>query len=402
MSDMDFAVFRQDFIDSCKSMGEEQGIGFTEAFVNNMAEALVSENLIEGWNNCFFRDNRGMYRIDAYALDENGLGQSVTLIISQDAEELLNPDAATLTRTDAAGIFRKLERFLQKAKEGELDDFREQITGLDDCISTLQDNWKQLNKINLVLFTASPVSLLLKNIDDITYEGVTITHQVWSLERIFEAQQEGNDAIVINFEDYVSGGIRCLEATNAQDAEYHSYLAVMPGTVLAQIFHKYGGRLLEGNVRSFLTTKVAVNRGIRSTIKNEPQKFFAYNNGIAVTATDVVIEQDGAGLLLKSAKNFQIINGGQTTASISNALYKDKWPDEVSKIFVQMKLTALEPGRMTQEQTDLLIKNISEFSNTQNKVNKADFFASHPYHRRMSDLSRTNKAPAVGGKQYCT
>ena len=70
---------------------------------------------------------------------------------------------------------------------------------------------------------------------------------------------------------------------------YSSYLGVIPGTVLADIYDKYGSKLLEGNVRSFLSTKVAVNKKIRGTILNNPQMFFAFNNGISATAMDVEI-----------------------------------------------------------------------------------------------------------------
>ena len=192
--------------------------------------------------------------------------------------------------------------------------------------------------------------------------------------------------------------IPCLEASTVSTDQYSSYLGVIPGSVLADIYDRYGSKLLEGNVRSFLSTKVAVNKKIRATILNTPQMFFAFNNGISATALDVDIENTDHGKFITYARDFQIINGGQTTASISNARYKDK--ADLSEIYVQMKLTAIDES--SPEESDELIRNISRSSNSQNKVSDADFFASHPFHRRMEQISRLMFAPATDGAQYET
>ncbi|WP_302926386.1 AIPR family protein, partial [Holdemania filiformis] len=204
--------------------------------------------------------------------------------------------------------------------------------------------------------------------------------------------------IEIDFKEYCSEGIPCIEASSASTEQYSSYLGVIPGTVLADIYDKYGSKLLEGNVRSFLSTKVAVNKKIRGTILNNPQMFFAFNNGISATAMDVEIEDTNHGRFITFVRDFQIINGGQTTASISNARYKDK--ADLSSIFVQMKLTSID--ETTPEESNELIRNISRSSNSQNKVSDADFFASHPFHRRMEQISRHLFAPASEGAQYET
>ena len=131
---------------------------------------------------------------------------------------------------------------------------------------------------------------------------------------------------------------------------------------------------------------------------NTPQMFFAFNNGISATAMDVEITSTDHGRFITFARDFQIINGGQTTASISNARYKDK--ANLDGIYVQMKLTAIDES--SPEESDELIRNISRSSNSQNKVSDADFFASHPFHRRMEQISRLMFAPATDGAQYET
>jgi len=189
-----------------------------------------------------------------------------------------------------------------------------------------------------------------------------------------------------------------MEASGTAIDEFKSYLCIIPGTMLADIYDRYGSALLEGNVRSFLSTKVAVNKKIRTTIIQKPERFFAYNNGISATALRVQINSIPHGNFLLSAMDFQIINGGQTTASLSSARFKDK--ADLSKIFVQMKLTVIEKTR--EEEATGIVQDISRSSNNQNKVSDADFFSTHPFHVRMENCSKRLFAKATGGSQYDT
>ena len=244
------------------------------------------------------------------------------------------------------------------------------------------------------------MSAAIKTIEIEDYNGIPVEGQIWDIDRLFRVccSEQGRQIIEIDFKEYCGEGIPCIEASSASTEQYSSYLGVIPGTVLADIYDKFGSKLLEGNVRSFLSTKVAVNKKIRGTILNNPEMFFAFNNGISATAMDVQIEDSDHGRFITFVRDFQIINGGQTTASISNARYKDK--ADLSSIFVQMKLTSID--ETTPEESDELIRNISRSSNSQNKVSDADFFASHPFHRRMEQISRHMFAPASDGAQYET
>ena len=135
---------------------------------------------------------------------------------------------------------------------------------------------------------------------------------------------------------------RCPDYVLAHNSQKRQWLNNLPD--------KYGSKLLEGNVRSFLSTKVAVNKKIRTTILNMPQMFFAFNNGISATAMEVAIENTDHGCFIAFARDFKIINGGQTTASISNARYRDK--ASLDGLYVQMKLTDIEES--TVEEADEL------------------------------------------------
>ena len=198
----------------------------------------------------------------------------------------------------------------------------------------------------------------------------------------------GREDIDVDLANTFGGALPVLPAQQPE-ADHESYLAIMPGKVLAAIYDRWGTRLLEQNVRVFLQHRGKVNKGIRATIENEPNMFFAYNNGITATAEEVDIDDDGGRLLLRRLKNFQIVNGGQTTASIHSAQRRQV---DVSQAFVQMKLSVVDP-----ERANSLVPKISEFANSQNRVSAADFFANHPFHVRMEEFSRRIHAPSPDG-----
>lgn len=197
--------------------------------------------------------------------------------------------------------------------------------------------------------------------------------------------------LVILCEEYNIKGIPCIKA-DIETEQYESYLAIVPGEFLAQIYKEHGPKLLESNVRSFLKFNGAVNKGIRGTILNEKDRFFTYNNGISTTATAVSTEATEQGLLIKSFENLQIINGGQTTATLAATKIKNN--ADLSGIYIQMKLTILK------DENPELIRNIARYANSQNKVKTADLNSSHPFYVRMEDFSRKIYAPLATGQIY--
>ena len=232
---------------------------------------------------------------------------------------------------------------------------------------------------------------------EVTQEGIPLTFQIWDisrLKRIHEARNARDD-LVVEFGDLPHGGLPVLRAA-VGDAGYDAYLAVIPAAALADIYIRHGGRLLEGNVRTYLGRVGNVNRGITNTLAREPEKFFAYNNGIAATACSVSVQTglDGA-LLLTEATDLQIVNGAQTTASLAAARRDRKVP--LDGVFVPMKLSVV-PVDLAGE----MIPRISRYANTQNPVRASDFFANHEFHRRIEEISRRVLAPAVGGSQVQT
>ncbi|GHU54963.1 hypothetical protein FACS1894132_10380 [Clostridia bacterium] len=197
--------------------------------------------------------------------------------------------------------------------------------------------------------------------------------------------------------DYGVDGIPCIRA-DIGTGRYEAYLAVVPGEFLSNAYRKLGPRLLERNVRSFLQLRGGVNKGIRGTILNERENFFSYNNGISTTAKSVTIEElPDKGRCITSFTDFQIINGGQTTASLASASIKDDAP--LDGIFVQMKLTVILDEGI---EGDEFIRKTSQYANSQNKVTAADLVSNHEFYLRMEEFSRKLYAPSSRGSTYQT
>lgn len=258
---------------------------------------------------------------------------------------------------------------------------------------SIKKNVDTIHKIHAVIVSTNQKSARLKTTIELkplvvggkTYD-VDLT--LLDIDGIFQTKWVGfkKDDIIIETKDYGVEGIPCIKADINSD-EYESFLAVVPGKFLSDIYLKYNARLLESNVRSFLNIRGEVNKGILNTILNDKPKFFAFNNGIATTADSVTIVNTANGQMITSFKNLQIINGGQTTASLASAVLKNK--ADLSGIFVQMKLSIINECANKAD----LIRQISKYANKQNKVTNADLNTNHPFYARIEDFSRRIKAP---------
>lgn len=396
---MDVKEFQKDFLEEVKSTANVEGSGSNAAFVGVATNYLISAEVLNDFTPAFYngigRTAAIKARVDGYVLDEFDMTFNL-LIADYSGDE----NREKVIKSFAETMFERLMHFLEASYTEKFKKNIEPSTPVYDLIESLWFNKERIRKFRFILITDGFMSDRISEIASKSYGSIPVECQIWDIDRIFRIcfSDLGRQEIEIDFKSYTDGrGIPCLEASNTNSEDYHSYLCIIPGKTLADIYDSYGAQLLEGNVRSFLSTKVAVNKKIRETILSIPQNFFAYNNGISATAMDLKFETTQDGKFITFAKDFQIINGGQTTASLSNARHKDK--ADISQIYVQMKLTEVDNNA---EKSISLIRNISRSSNSQNKVSDADFFATHAFHVRMEQISKRTFAPAVGGAQYET
>lgn len=394
---MDVKEFQKDFLEEVKATAATEGGGSNAAFVSVASSYLVNAEVLTDFTYAFYLGMVGSrkLRVDGYFLDE--FDYTFNLII---ADYTGNEERETVTRTYATKQFDFLTHFIEEAYDSKLYREIEPSTPAADLIEQLRFHKARIRKFRLILITDGFMSNRISEIESKSLDIIPVECQIWDIDRIYRVcfSDLGRQDIEIDFKAYTNGkGIPCLEASSTNNEDYRSYLCIIPGSVLADVYDTYGSQLLEGNVRSFLSTKVAVNKKIRETILRIPQNFFAYNNGVSATAMDLQFETTSEGKFITYARDFQIINGGQTTASLSNARHKDA--ADLGQIYVQMKLTEVDNNA---DKSSELIRNISRSSNSQNKVSDADFFATHPFHIRMEQISRRIFAPASGGAQYET
>ena len=383
----DIDDFYQDFFQDVRSSADTDGDFLEASFVERFCEHLIDAGEFDTYDAGHYRAAKGM-RVDGYAgdpLEEEGV---LTLFISDfnQSEKLGN-----LTKTDMTATFRRLENFYIRACDHEFCYELEETSAGFGMAEMISSRVNDIRRVRFFLLSNRKLSDRVKGIDEGDIGGIPVTYHVWDLSRLHRMVMsgKGKEDMDIDLMDEYQQMIPCLPA-HLTDASYEAYLAVVPGDLLASIYDKWGTRLLEQNVRCFLQARSTVNKGIRSTILGEPEMFFAYNNGVTATAESVELVENAGRTEIKSIRNLQIVNGGQTTASIFSACKKDK--ADLSSIFVQMKLSVIPP-----EKTVEVVPKISEYANSQNRVNAADFFANHPFHVRVEEFSRRLWAPSAEG-----
>lgn len=390
---MDYLDFRKDYLENVKAVAAAENLGTQESFVTVSCDHLVGGEIFDDFNLSYSsgKTGRHQFKVDAYTYDE--YDNSVSLII---ADFNGGDDITTLTQTDAETLFNRVRVVVKESISGKLRNIVEISTPAYDLVDIIYAKRNELRKIKFFIITDKEMSKRIGSFDQEEIGNIPCEYHVWDIVRFHRLLQtgDGHEPMEIDLTMFSTNGLPCLPAHSVSSRHVTCYLSVLPGVLLADIYDAFGSRLLEGNVRTFLSARGNVNKGIRRTIlSDEKDLFFAYNNGIAATASEVETISIEGQLYLKSIKNFQIVNGGQTTASLSNTRYKDK--ASLDNIFVQMKLTVVEDVALAGE----IIPNISRYANSQNKVSDADFFSNHEFNIRMQQISRRVWAPAVLGAQ---
>lgn len=390
MTDNDIDQFaetlRQELITEAGVPGAERNV--RDVFLERMVGELADVAELEGGEACFHQA-RGE-EVSGY--DISGDGQTLDLfgvVLRQEAPP------TPVGKTDIETCLRRLRGFLDKVS-------RNGAAGLEvaspvfDMAQSISQALPELTRVRFWVFTDGVVATR-KDVTTPEFGDVPTSVQVWDVVRLHRLVTSGRqqEPIHIDFVNRFGAPVPCLP-TDLDEQGCHTMLAIVPGTVLKEIYATYSARLLELNVRSFLQARGKVNQGIRDTILQEPHRFLAYNNGISATASavDVIRTREG-GSAIASLRDLQIVNGGQTTASLYHAAVKHK--ATLDGIHVQMKLTVVPPDQLTE-----LVPLISRYANSQNKVQEADFSTNRAFHVDIERLSRSVWAPATNGSQKQT
>lgn len=428
---MDYQEYKQDFLETLRNDSAISGADTEDEFLNRTLGILSDFNEIEDPIRVGMGDKKAgtrVIRIDGYSFDE--VDHSLILLIS-DFQDSFSTENLTMTRVDE--LYWRLYNFLDEVCNGNIEKY---FDDSDDILKISRlirkrmkaagDDPEMLLKIKFYIITNKELSTALlntnllettirktkgkskttkttKKIKKADFNDKPLEINLWHLERFFEMENSNNnDPIVIDvkndFPELGFNGIPCIKGNIGDNLGYEAYIAIIPGKLLANIYIEHGSKVLEGNVRAFLGTNgsKSVNSGIKRTINTDPTKFFTYNNGIATTAADVEIEEINGETLITRIVDLQIINGGQTTASLAEAVLK-KTNTELEGIFVPMKLTVIEDRESENDEGvrfyDQMVQAIAKYANSQNKVTAADLFSNDPFHIWMEKMSKKHLAP---------
>ena len=380
--------FKKDLLQSVHVESDAEGEYLEDIFFQKSTDQLIEAGDLDTADRVVCKSpNRGI-RVDGYGGDPEESGGTLSLII---LDFHIAQSVGRLTGSVMDTLFKRLSNFLKFALDNRWRTALEETDPAFGLADLIAQRWRKIVKIRFLLISSRSLSERVDGRAAGDFDGRPITYSVWDIRRLFSYANadSAREDLEVNLAKDFGGPIPILAAQKTDD-QYESYLAVLPGSVLADIYDRWGARLLEQNVRVFLQARGKVNRAIRLTLDNEPSMFFAYNNGITATAESVVIKRKGGQLFLEHLTNFQIVNGGQTTASIYQARLRDL---DIEQTFVQMKLSVV-----SKERTAALVPKISEFANSQNRVSAADFFANHPFHVRIEEFSRRIYAPSPDGR----
>lgn len=425
-----YQEYKQEFLDRLRADSAINGSDTQDEFLSCTLGMLEDFDEVQSPQKVGFGDKRcsgqHVMRIDAYAFDETDHSLELFINDFQDAYETGN-----LTGSRVDELYWLMYYFLNEVCNGNItkyfddsDDALKIAALIKRRMNAIGDDPEQILKIRMFILTNKELSTDIlnrnlletkirktkgsktvkstKKIKKADFNGKPLEINIWNLERFYEKEKSfSSDPIVIDFRnDYSCDGIPCIKGNIGENLGYEAYIAIIPGKLLSEIYIEHGSKVLEGNVRAFLGTSgsKSVNSGIRRTINTEPDKFFTYNNGIATTAADVETEEKDGQLYITKIVDLQIINGGQTTASLAEAVLKKTNP-ELNGIFVPMKLTVIDDRETENEDGvrfyDQMVQNIAKYANSQNKVTAADLFSNDPFHIWMEKMSKKIFTPAI-------
>ncbi|PRY22734.1 AIPR protein [Spirosoma oryzae] len=384
---MDIKEFATEFLEQALITAESEVLSQEAAITRDIFDYVTDSSEAVDPVLCYYR-SKGI-KINAYDYDDDDDALSLFSTIPK-----LEANRLTVADSEVSDLFGKMLRFHKDVVAGKLqeriDESNEELFELMQIISEAANEIKTVRLFVLTNGRAG-TDVLPQSFE---IDGVFYEHQLWDIERLYQhdRMRAGKQKIEIDFLNTHNVRLKCLSIESISDT-IDVYLTIIPGALLAKIYGQYRQTLLEKNVRTFLQFKAKVNKEIRTTIKDKPDLFLAYNNGISTTAEDVGIFTENGMTYINYIENLQIVNGGQTTASIF-ATSQEKDID-LSRVFVQMKVSVI---RATDRMDDI-VADISRYANSQTSIKDSDFSSNNPYHIAIENFSRSEWIPSrTGGR----
>jgi hypothetical protein len=353
-----------------------------DVFVRVVSDYLIEDGTLEDLEVCYYvaSAHPSMMEVAGYAISDDGHILDLAVAKFGCSGQTVPPDQVRRQ-------FRWALNFATRCRDGHHLAMEESSPAYD-MAQAIHARWSEFGKVRIFLFTDGRTNI--GSLPEERIDALPVIQNLWDIERLRRLITSGRqeETIAIDLTE-LGGPLRCLPAIGAE-TDYTCVFAVLPGKLLADMYDRYGAKLLQRNVRSFLQLKGKVNKGIIETIRTAPGRFLAYNNGISATATGVTFDERPDGTYLVKLDDLQIVNGGQTTATLHHAAAREH--ADLTQVQVPAKITVVKP-----DQLDQLVPKISRFANSQNTIAEADFESNNPFHVELERLSRTIWAPAPAG-----
>ncbi|MDA9143358.1 AIPR family protein [Gammaproteobacteria bacterium] len=403
MSDLgEIKDFRESFINDITLEASAEGQFNEEKFIIKCCEYIEQDGGIS--EPIFVDHNDVATKIHAYCYIP--LERSICIFTSNFIHigEWEKPQA----RGEVLKIAERAKRFIERTQResffASMEPALSNYKAAEDIKNLIENTKSKILKIRIIYITDGLLSERTAGYeigDSGKIMGIPAFVQPYGIRNFYEMDRStrGEEDFEIDFDD-LCGGLQALE-TNLDGLK--SYLVVMPGLVLHEIYKVHGQKLLEANVRNFLNFTNKKNQGMRNTLMREPEKFFAYNNGLTVTASGMETKEESNSIKILNLKNMQIVNGGQTTCVIYFSPSERGGENiDLNKVFVQMKLTIVEDKENIEdleildeelEKVQTFKANIAHFANSQSPVTAADLMSNSPFHIRMEQAGKRIATP---------
>lgn len=364
---------------------------FAGIVMEHMSEIGMTFEPVE----CHFEGTVGnaILRLSGYSISDEGDQLDLFVSLYAGVEEITPiPDSETKVAAE------RCLRFLTLCAEGKMAQKLDPSSDVRSLAETLQAIYNDLEQVRVYVITDRVAKSKSFKTRDIGSKAVRL--EIMDIERLHRHTSEGKprDELVVDFTEVSGSPLPCVYVPGEND-DYNYAMTAVPGEALRLLYEKFGARLLEANVRSFLSVKgKGVNAGIQSTLRSAPERFMAYNNGIVIVADEMVMGKTLQGEQgIAWLKGLQIVNGGQTTASLY--FTKKKYPDtDLSRVRVPAKIIVMKAQDSTKEEA--LVSDISRFANSQNAVRQSDLSANKPFHVEIEKLSRSVYCPDGVGQWF--
>ena len=358
--------------------GEFQEQSFTRICLDMLTQANETDNAVVAYDEKAL-GTKNQHKINGYAVSDtcDTIDLFISIFDPSDSIQIIDKQSIDRACTRISNFFSKAywgHYENELAETSPIFEFSHQLA----CSTEIHSN---LVRVNAFVLTNTRYKGEIPATKEISGQKIFIN--IIDIDKLYSMSAQSRLPIQLNLEEH-NIEPHCLQIPTGSEL-YDGYLTYLPGKFLASLYEQYGFKLLEQNVRSFLQFKGGINRGIKDTILNRPNMFFAYNNGISATADSIVLDESNS--VIRKINNLQIVNGGQTTATL---FYTSKDAKEnLDKVLVPMKISVIKNADNSYE----IVKHISKYANTQNKINDADLSANDPIFVEIEKLSRYMLTP---------